>query len=133
MGEYLPGDIKNKDVNGDGIISTLDRVPIGFPTVPEIIYGFGFSSGYKNLDFSCFFQGSARSSFWIDQNASAPFRLNGYSASKLGNTNLLKAYADDHWSVNNQNLFAMWPRLSKQLVENNNQVSTWFMQNGTFL
>ena len=133
FGEYLPGDIKYKDVNSDGKISTLDKVPIGFPTVPEIIYGFGISTGYKNFDFSCFFQGSARSSFWIDQEASAPFRENGYSNSKLGNTNFLKAYADNHWSNENQNLFATWPRLSEQLVENNNQVSTWFMRNGSFL
>ncbi len=133
FGEYLPGDIKYKDVNRDGKISTLDRVPIGYPTVPEIIYGFGFSTGYKKWDLSCFFQGSARSSFWIDQQASAPFRKNAYSSNLLGNTNFLKAYAEDHWSTENQDLYALWPRLSENIVENNNQISTWFMQDGSFL
>src|SRR5690606_10794533 len=36
----IAGDIKYKDINGDGAITSLDQVPIGFPTVPEIIYGF---------------------------------------------------------------------------------------------
>src|SRR5690606_16745785 len=61
----IAGDIKYKDINGDGAITSLDQVPIGFPTVPEIIYGFGFSFGWKQLDISTFLQGSANSSFWM--------------------------------------------------------------------
>ena len=41
FGEYMPGDIKYKDINGDGIIDINDEVPIGYPTTPEIIYGSG--------------------------------------------------------------------------------------------
>ncbi|WP_430973795.1 SusC/RagA family TonB-linked outer membrane protein [Sunxiuqinia rutila] len=143
FGKYLPGDIKYKDINGDGRITPLDKVPIGHPTVPEIIYGFGFSTGYKNWDLSCFFQGSALSSFWIDQGASAPFRpapIPGGASqflretlSKRSHSSLLQAYAEDHWTPENQNLFALWPRLSENVVENNNQTSTWFMQDGAFL
>ena len=66
FGTYLPGDIKYKDINKDGKISDADLVPIGYPTTPEITYGFGLSMGFKNWDISCFFQGSARSSFFID-------------------------------------------------------------------
>src|SRR5690606_9160669 len=51
------GDIKYRDVNGDGQITVLDQVPIGNPTMPEIVYGFGFSMGFKSFDLSCFFQG----------------------------------------------------------------------------
>ncbi len=143
FGKYLPGDIKYKDVNGDGKISPLDAVPIGNPKVPEIIYGMGFSTGYKNWDLSCFFQGSALSSFWIDQNASAPFRqapiYDGYSdffrmaLSRRSNSNLLKAFAEDHWTPENQNIYALWPRLSESPIENNSQTSTWFMQDGAFV
>ena len=43
----MAGDIKYRDVNGDGKISELDKVPIGYPTTPEINYGFGLSVGYK--------------------------------------------------------------------------------------
>ena len=53
------GDIKYKDINNDGIIDINDEVPIGYPTTPKIIYGFGLSSKYKHFDFSFFFQGSS--------------------------------------------------------------------------
>lgn len=125
FGEYKAGDIKYKDINGDGKISELDQVAIGFPTTPEIIYGFGISLGYKGFDLSTFFQGSARSSFWIDPEKTSPF-VNHQSA-------LLKAYADDHWSENNRNVHALWPRMSEGVIENNKQKSTWFMQDGSFL
>ena len=82
FGEYGAGDIKYKDINGDMKIDENDQVPIGYPTTPEIIYGFGLTTGYKNFDFSFFFQGSARSSFWIDPTATAPF----VSDSSLGGT-----------------------------------------------
>lgn len=138
FGEYGGGDIKYKDINGDGQITTLDQVPIGYPTTPEIVYGFGFSVGYKGVDFSAFFQGLARESFWIDYDATAPFMsytYDGEDESKVYENALLKAYADDHWSEDNQNLYALWPRLSTTSVgnDNNSQKSTWFMRDGSFL
>ena len=81
----MAGDIKYKDINGDGQITETDMVPIGYPTSPEIIYGFGFSAGYKGFDLSCFFQGSARSSFWnmyaLWPRLSATKRTNNYQKS----------------------------------------------------
>ncbi|HHU98192.1 MAG TPA: TonB-dependent receptor [Petrimonas sp.] len=125
FGDYRAGDIKYKDINGDGKISDLDKVFIGYPQSPEIVYGFGVSMGYKNFDLSCFFQGLARESFWIDPTATAPF-IDRQNA-------LLKAYADSHWSEANRDLYALWPRLSEKIVENNVQTSTWFMRDGSFL
>ncbi len=124
----MGGDIKYHDVNGDGQINASDAVPIGLPTTPEITYGFGFSFGYKQFDLSFFFQGSARSSFWISSYEISPFVLNGG-----GQHGLLQAIADDHWSESNRNLYAMWPRLSDYFVNNNNQTSTWWMRSGDFL
>ncbi len=46
---------------------------------------------------------------------------------------MLKVYADDHWSENDRNIQALWPRLSSSLIENNIQQSTWFMRDGSFL
>jgi len=136
-GEYGAGDIKYRDVNGDDKISDLDKVPIGFPTVPEIMYGAGISTGWKGIDFNIFFQGSARSTFWVDPYATAPFInnywVNTYGRGMQGNNALLKAYADDHWSEDNRNIYAMWPRLDYQYNANNTQRSTWFMQDGAFL
>ncbi|MDR1339336.1 MAG: TonB-dependent receptor [Prevotellaceae bacterium] len=131
-GQYGGGDIKYTDVNRDGQITSADMVPIGYPTSPEIIYGFGLSAGYKGFDVSLFFQGLGNESFWIslvdDPNAgtisTAPFQAQ---------TQLLQAYADSHWSEEHQDMYAIWPRLSATLNANNTQASTWFMRNGSFL
>ena len=130
--DYGGGDIKYTDVNGDGVISTADRVPIGYPTSPEIIYGFGASFGYKGLDFSFFFQGLARESFWID----ATSRYGTYTAGTgpfVNDTQLLKAYADSHWSEDNRDVYALYPRYSAYQNYNNTQTSTWWMRDGSFL
>jgi TonB-linked SusC/RagA family outer membrane protein len=136
FGPYGGGDIKYLDVNRDGKITEADRVPIGNPTVPEIVYGFGFSLGYKNFDISAFFQGLGNESFWIDPAATSPFAAYYYPNeiinAKLENQ-LLKAYADDHWSEDNRNVYALWPRLSPNVNQNNAQRSTWFMRDGSFL
>lgn len=137
FGEYMAGDIKYKDINHDGIIDEQDRVPIGYPTTPEIIYGFGFSIGYKDFDFNCFFQGSSRSSFFISPADISPFIQPNDPNNELGGkqaTNaLLQIVADDHWSEANQNMYAFWPRLSDTAISNNNQKSTWWLRDGTFL
>lgn len=127
----MGGDIKYRDINGDDRISSLDQVPIGYPTTPEIIYGAGASLGYKSVDFSFFFQGSARSSFWIDASATSPFVDNDNNY--LANNALLKAYADSHWSEANRDIYALWPRLSYKWENNNLVRNTWYMQDGTFL
>lgn len=137
FGEYMAGDIKYRDVNGDGKISELDKVPIGYPTTPEINYGFGLSVGYKGLDASFFFQGSGRQSFWLDLKKITPF-LDGDAGENgedglLGQNAVLDVIANSYWSENNRNPYAFWPRLANQSVENNNQTSTWFMQDATFL
>lgn len=124
----MGGDIKYRDVNGDGIISDLDKVPIGFPTDPELIYGFGFSVGFKSFDLSAFFQGSARSSFFIDPGNITPFAVNGGAQNGL-----LDVIANNYWSEDNQNLHAFWPRLTDGFNNNNNQFSTWWMRDGAFV
>ena len=131
FGAYLPGDIKYVDVNSDGVIDELDQVPIGYPTTPEIIYGFGFSYGIKGFDFSLFFQGLARESFWIDYDDVSPFF--DTSSSYVANNQLAKMIADSHWSENNRDIYAIWPRLSTSPVSNNDRTNTWFMRDGSFL
>ena len=137
FGEYGAGDIKYRDVNRDGKISELDKVPIGFPTTPEINYGFGLTVGYKKFDASFFFQGSARQSFWIDLNKVTPFMdqddFDNYNDGRLGQNVILKAFADNYWSESNRDSYALWPRLSNNWMDNNRQTSTWFMQDASFL
>ncbi len=136
---YGGGDIKYTDINRDGRIDAADKVPLGHPTVPEIVYGFGFSAGYKGFDLSAFFQGAARQSFWINAHSTAPF---------VAESQILKAYADSYWSEETQNIYALWPRLDTQINYNNvpgaywdndqqkwhgDQRNTWFMRNANFL
>lgn len=125
FGQYMAGDIKYKDINKDGRISELDIVPIGFPHSPEIVYGFGFSGGWKNFDLSSFFQGVGRTSVMLDFSSTSPF-IDQQNA-------LLKVYADDHWSEDNRNVYALWPRLSETRVENNMVASTWNLRNAAFM
>ena len=132
--QYGGGDIKYTDVNGDGVITEADRVPIGMPTSPEIIYGFGASMGWKGLDFSVFFQGLANESFWIDASTNYnPSKNIAGTAPFVNNTQLLKAYADSHWSEDNRDIYALWPRYSAKPNYNNSAVSTWWMRDGAFL
>ena len=90
-----PGDIKyvdQPDANGncDGIINTNDRVYMGYPEDPEIVYGFGPSMKYKNWDFSFFFQGAARTSILM-----SGFHPFGKNATR----GVMKFIADDYWSA----------------------------------
>ena len=121
---YLPGDIKYADINNDGVINENDQVPIGKPTVPEIVYGFGVSAVYKNFDFSIFMQGSARSSFFINPNDISPF---------VNERNALSIIANNHWSEDNPDPNAFWPRLSTYEIQNNQKTSTWWLRDGDFL
>lgn len=135
FGNYMAGDIKYKDINGDGIINDNDRVALGYPTVPEIQYGFGATLAYKVFDINFFFNGSARTSFFIDATADsygggdprdgiAPF---------ANRRNALQIIAEDHWSETNPNVHAFWPRLSTDPINNNMQQSSWWLRDGSFL
>ncbi|MEQ9289393.1 MAG: TonB-dependent receptor [Cyclobacteriaceae bacterium] len=140
--DYGGGDIKYRDLNGDGQITDLDRTGIGNPTVPKITYGVGFSAGYKRFDFSIFFQGLGQTSFFINPVAVGPF-INTVNFSglgfitggngSLGENALLQAFADNHWSEEDKDVYAAWPRLSDRRIENNEHSSTYWMRNGSFL
>ena len=136
FGGPLPqgGDIKYRDVNKDGIINQDDQVPIGLPTTPEIIYGFGISAGFKGFDINAFFQGLARESFFMNP-TSQDDRWNGYYGTTpfVNNAQILKAYANNHWSEENQNLYALWPRLATYDIPNNQQQSSWWLRDGSFM
>lgn len=124
-----PGDIKyvdQPDANGncDGIINTNDRVYMGYPEDPEIVYGFGPSMKYKNWDFSFFFQGAARTSILM-----SGFHPFGKNATR----GVMKFIADDYWSESNPNPNAAYPRLTRDTNANNAVNSSYWLRNGAFL
>jgi len=128
------GDIKYRDLNGDGIIDSRDETYLGYPSVPEIVYGYGVSTQYKNFDLSAFFQGQAMVSFMINPSDVSPF-VQCTDAYVYGNTQLLQQFADDHWSPGNQNLYALYPRfgINRDEIENNLQPSTYWLRSGAFM
>ena len=132
FGNYTAGDIKYRDINDDGKINELDRVTLGYPNTPQINYGFGFSAGYKAVDVSCFFQGSARQSFLLDLTEITPFH-NIRGDGLIGQNAVLQVIADNYWSETHPDPYAFWPRLQNGLNENNNQASTWWLQDAGFL
>jgi len=124
-----PGDIKyydQPDANGnyDDIINTNDRVYMGYPDTPEIIYGFGPSMKWKNWDFSFFFQGVAHTS--ILMNDFHPFGKNATRG-------VMKFIANDYWSESNPNPNAAYPRLTRDSNANNTAKSSFWLRNGAFL
>ena len=128
----MPGDIKYKDIadvngNTDNVINTNDRVAMGYPTVPEIIYGFGPSIKFKNLDFSFFFQGAARTSLMMS--GFHPFVGNSNTARR----GVLDFVAENCWTTTNPNEFAKYPRLTSKDNLNNNQNSSYWLRDASFL
>jgi hypothetical protein len=130
---YMAGDIKYKDINQDGVINDNDRIPMGYPTVPQIQYGFGLSSGYKKFDLSFFFQGNARVSFFINPGVGGGSDGTEGIAPFVSRRNALSFIADSYWSETNPDAHAFWPRLSTYPVRNNTQQSTWWLRDGSFL
>ena len=128
FGDVRPGDIKYRDVNGDGVVNNFDKVAIGYTTIPEINYGFGVSLGYKGIDFSMFFQGVANVTRII-----AGQNLFGASSQihKLGQ--IYEDVALNRWTLENQNPNAPYPRLSLNKVENNQQTSTYWQRDMSFI
>ena len=121
-----PGDIKYVDLNGDGVINDNDRTYIGYPQVPEIMYGFGASARWRNLDFSFFFQGRARVSIFMKD-------MHPFSDGSNSSYGMLQWIADDHWSVDDPNPDAAYPRLDYTWNLNNTAASTFWLKDGSFL
>jgi TonB-linked SusC/RagA family outer membrane protein len=130
----MPGDIKYKDISGDGLIDSHDVVPIGYASVPQVEGGLGVSFGYYGFDFNIFMQGASRATFMIDPTSNVDWSSGSVgTAPFVNNHSLLKAWADDHWSETNRNCYAMWPRLSDTSRPNNEQASTWWLRDGSYL
>mgnify|MGYP004616690517 FL=1 len=123
-----PGDIKYKDMDGDGAITAEDEGFIGGTNDPRKVYGFGGVLAYKNIDFNFFFQGVADT-----------YRMVGGTASFIpgsGTTVQGNAYAKnigDTYSDENPDPYAFWPRFTYGPNLNNYRASTWWKKDMSFL
>ncbi|RGL90767.1 TonB-dependent receptor [Butyricimonas virosa] len=139
-GNVMPGDIRYRDLNGDGVIDVNDVTYIGYPETPRLIYGFSGFVNYKGFEFSFTFQGSGRRAFFMNPVMISPF---------YGNNAMLTAIYKDHWTPDNMKNNPLWPRLSTNNIGEitpqedwygifgtaNKEIrkSTYFMREGKFL
>jgi len=126
--QIKPGDIKYRDLNGDGLINNYDVTKIGRGDVPALVYGFGFNVAYKGFNVGVLFQGLSQADRMLQGSAIIPFNGGG------GLTNAY-AIATDRWTPENPNPNAFYPRLAYGEAENKNntQASSWWVKDVSFL
>lgn len=133
----MPGNIKYRDINGDGIINNEDKVLLSsYNNIPRIQYGLGLNVRYKKIDFGVFFNGSAKRKLMINSGY-APFIASGGDGNNTEtlSRNLMQWIADEHWSADNPNPNAIYPRLgiTDADIKNNTQESSYWIRNGNFI
>ncbi|SEW45298.1 SusC/RagA family TonB-linked outer membrane protein [Chitinophaga arvensicola] len=130
LGKVHPGDIKYKDMNGDGIIDANDMTRIGNGDVPTTIFGFGGNITWKGFYIGVFFQGVAGADRLLGGDGIIPF--NNSTGPERSN---LFAIAEDRWTPDNPNPNAFYPRLAYGNADNKNNsaTSTWWVKDIGFL
>jgi TonB-linked SusC/RagA family outer membrane protein len=129
-GKPRPGDIKYKDLNGDGLINNLDQRRIGNGDVPNLVWGGGFNLTYKGFYFGAFFQGISGAVRQLSGDGIIPF-----SNSTGAERSNLFAIAQDRWTEANPNPNAFYPRLAygNGPNRNNSVASTWWIKDVDFV
>lgn len=120
------GDIKYKDLNGDGKIDSYDQAPIGYGSIPEIVYGFGPTIRWKNWSIAGWFKGISNVDILLNGDGLQPFRLGG----ERGN---LFSAVTNRWTPSNPSNDVLYPRLTYGNDNMNYETSSWWTKNGSFL
>lgn len=144
FGEVLPGDIKYKDINGDGMINELDKVPLTHSTYPLLMYGLGAEVRYKNLTLGILFKGTGKTSFfYVGQDNGMGYVP--FFEGNTGNVLALAANPANRWipkdyAIANgidpslaENPNARFPRLQYGNNANNSQLSTFWQGDSRYL
>jgi TonB-linked SusC/RagA family outer membrane protein len=119
-----PGDIKYQVQKGDNTVNTNDRIPIGYSSeVPKTNYAFNFGLEYKGLGFNVLFQGVDGFSQWDN--------YYWYGMPLVSNRNITLDYYENRWRPDNLN--AKYPALTSQSNPNNEQPSTLWYKDASFL
>lgn len=133
--QVRPGDIKYRDVNGDGKIDVEDEVPLKHSDNPGLNYGFAAEFNWKNWNINIFFEGLGRLSHFYGGAGYYPF----YQGS-IGNVLDIVADQKNRWTPASysgdpatENPNARFPRLTYGDNPNNNRQSTFWMVDGDYL
>lgn len=76
------GDIRYKDLDGDGLINQNDVAPIGYPNYAQYHFNLKARLGYKGFDVKILFTGSADGSYYLNSGYTIPFFKNAGNAWK---------------------------------------------------
>lgn len=120
--EVEPGDIKYRDVNGDGIVDRNDQVPLGYGSVPREFFGINGGLSFRNFGLNFLFQGAGRVTQMLDGRVASPFASNG----------TMYEHQLDYWTPENPS--ATLPNISAVTSSaNNTQNSSFWMKNTSYL
>ncbi len=122
-----PGDIRFRDINGDGIINDFDQVPIGFSNVPEVTYGLTLAANFKGFDISLLFQGVEN----VSHNYTRFQRGTGFGQAPPEGS---AAYFNESWTQERYDagLPITYPRMSVNQTKNND-FSTFWIADASYL
>ena len=117
------GGLKYADLDGNGIINEQDQTWI-FNPVPNFSWGLNVELGYKDFDFTMFWQGVAGQDVYNDQKFQTDFYSITDAGSNKGNRML------GAWTTANTG--SSIPALTTNNVGNENRTSTYFVENGSY-
>ena len=132
-GSIKLGDIKYRDVNGDGMISSNhDYVKIGYGDVPEINFNFTMEASWKNLSLSLLWQGVAHTDYELSGVYNSGVTASTRYTNSFGEGGNSPSYlVEDAWTP--ENTGARYPRLTATANANNSNRSSWWLINGNYL
>jgi len=153
FGAVMPGDIKYMDVNGDGVINSLDKVPLTHSNYPLTMYGAGGEFRYKNLSLGVLFKGTGKTSFfYVGQSTTVNnvSEINGmgympFYQGTTGNVLTIAADPSNRWIPRDyalehgidlslaENPNALFPRLQYGNNSNNSQLSSFWQGDSRYL
>jgi hypothetical protein len=148
------GDIKYRDLDGDGKITSDDQTFIGSP-LPDFTYGLNNTITYKNWDFQLFIQGSYGNKVFnaLDQSLTGMGYWTNQLAKVMDFANMVPIDADKQYPITNpydpQSTINNWfedidnvilsnpdtrmPRAGRSIPYDNKRVSTRYIEDGSYL
>jgi TonB-linked SusC/RagA family outer membrane protein len=145
FGDVLPGDIKYKDVNADGVINDEDKVPLSYNTYPRLMYGFGGEFRYKSFTLGVMFKGTGKTDFFHVGQSGNGMGYVPFHGGATGNVLTIVNDPSNRWIPKEyaaqigidpslaENPNARFPRLQYGYNSNNSQLSDFWKGDARYL
>lgn len=146
FGKVLPGDIKYKDVNADGKITSDDQIPLSYANYPNLMFGFGGEFTYKEFSIGVLMKGTGNTDYYSvgvwdgDLGRESGLGYIPFFQGALGNVLTIANNPSNRWipasysgDPSTENPNARFPRLSYGYNENNSKLSTFWKGNSQYL